>query len=69
MNHSSRAYIFNSNGLQGFLVKEDYLSVLQAAHADGLWGRATQWHCVDFDQLKEELERLKSSELQSKHLK
>ena len=69
LSHKSRAYIFNANGLQGFLIKEDYLSVLKSAHADGLWERVTRWHRADFSFIQKELQTQPSSLMQAEWLK
>ena len=51
MSHQTRAYIYNANGLQGFLVEERIISLLKKAHANFVLKAVTRFQVVDLSEL------------------
>ena len=50
LSHRSRAYIWNSNGLRGFLItRTDVASILEQAQEDGSLEDINAWHNIDYD--------------------
>ena len=56
LSHRTRAYIYNANGLQGFLVEEQIIRLLRQAHANFVLKVVTRTQIVDFKELGKELQ-------------
>ena len=51
LNHSTRAYIWNADGLQTFLVKIDLMETLECAEENGTLAKITKYHSIDLAEL------------------
>ena len=51
LSHGTRAYIWNENGLQGFVKILDITAILSAAETSGSLATATEWQFVDMKNL------------------
>ena len=49
ISHSTRAYIINARGLQGFLIKVNFMQILTEADAKGWLKDAKKWQELNFD--------------------
>ena len=57
LSHRTRAYIWNADGLPGFLAKASLMQVLRAAHLRGDLKEVTRWQEFDFDSVMAQLEQ------------
>ena len=48
ISQSTRAYIINAGGLQGFLIKVDFMQILREADAKGWLEDAKKWQELNF---------------------
>ena len=68
ISHSTRAYIFNSNGLPGFISRFSILKLLKDAENRGYLNYAKQWQLINFEKLMKDLEILQSVDKALDHL-
>ena len=62
ISHSTRAYLCNANGLQGFILKLDILKMLTDAEKNEQLERITKYQTIDLSKITQELEKLNSLE-------
>ena len=62
LSHSTRAYLCNANGLQGFIIKFDILKMLTNADKNGQLESITKYQTIDLSKITQELEKLNSLE-------
>ena len=55
VSHSTRAYIYNENGLNSFIFRFDIMKVLKAADLRGDLENAREWQEIDLESLEKEL--------------
>ena len=60
MNHETRAFIVNAEGLPGFLVEYSLMKVLRQAETDGTLEKYTKWQIVDLKIVEENFSKLKT---------
>ena len=69
LSHKVRAYIFNANGLQGFLINLDISWIIKDASIKQRLHLITRWQHVDTAELYDSLDRLDSHEEKLEHLR
>ena len=62
LSHRSRAYIYNANGLNGFLVEKRIIRTLELAKKDGSFDEWSRYLDVNFHKLIQQLDFLHESE-------
>ena len=56
LSHRTRAYIWNEDGLQGFVEKLGLIEALQRAHTLGSLADAMEWQMIDINILVDNLQ-------------
>ena len=56
LSHSSRAFIINADGLNGFLIAFDIIKHLKGADKAGQLEHAKKWQMIDLNKVLSELE-------------
>ena len=68
LSHSTRAFIWNADGLPGFVCLFKIMETLKEADASDLLEHAKKWQQIDLDQIEEEIDTLKSVETKMVYL-
>ena len=68
LSHTTRAFIENSNGLNGFLPRFNIMDVVNDPKNSSLLDEALSWQVIDFDQLEEELRQFASLDARMNYL-
>ena len=62
INHGTRAFFWNADGLQGFVIKLDIMELLYSAEQSGDLEKVTKWQIVDLRMVVAKLKSLYSKE-------
>ena len=62
LSHVTRAFIWNSDGLPGFVAKFEIINVLKHADETGKLEQAKMWQVIDLDKIGDELTKLEDSQ-------
>ena len=68
LSHSTRAFIWNADGLAGFVCLFKIMEILRESDINGLLEQAKKWQQIDLDQIEEEIDTLKSLETRMVYL-
>ena len=60
ISHGTRAFIWNSDGLQGFIVKFEIIDALKREEKSGTLGEVCKHQLVELDVLANELSKLET---------
>ena len=55
VSHQTRAYIYNANGLPGFLQEFDIMQILKRAQSLGLLKEITKWQHINLEDLQTQM--------------
>ena len=61
LSHGTRAFIVNANGMPGFVLRFDIISVLRKADDAGRLEHARKYQVIDLNTIESKLEKLDSN--------